>query len=91
MALKLVAVLEHRESEGDDADVENGAEDVACAWHGEGFAVSAPELEVFGFCRIRMEAVLEGFAAADDEDPDPDDGEGGGDENGVEEAFPFWG
>ena len=34
VAFELESVLEHGESEGDDGDVEDGAEYVACTWWG---------------------------------------------------------
>lgn len=49
MALEFVPVVEHGEGEGDDGDVEDGAEDVACAGWGAGLGVGVEELGVARF------------------------------------------
>ena len=49
VAYEFEAVVEHGQGEGDDGDVEDGAEDVACAWWGEMGSVAAEELDVARF------------------------------------------
>ena len=49
VALEFVPVVEHGEGEGDDGDVEDGAEDVACAGWGAGLGVGVEELGVARF------------------------------------------
>ena len=43
------AIVEHWQGEGDDGHVEEGAEDVTCAWWGEVRSLSREELDVPGF------------------------------------------
>lgn len=62
MALELEPVLEHGQREGDDGDVEDGAEDVACAWWGEVRAVVVEELGVARFGAVGSEGGVEGGA-----------------------------
>ena len=49
MAFELESVLEHGEGEGDDGDVEDGAENVACARWGEPGSLATEELDVARF------------------------------------------
>jgi len=44
MPAEFVSVLEHGKGEGDDGDVEGGAEDVACARSGEARTGAVEEL-----------------------------------------------
>ena len=91
VAAQLLAVLEHRQGERDDASVENAAEEVACAGEREGLGVRLEELEVFGVGGVGVQAGAEGQVVAQSEEPDGEDGEGGGEEDGVQDAFPAWG
>ena len=56
-------MVEHGEGEGDDGDVEDGAQDVACAWWGvvEG-SVGGEELGVACFGAVGLEGGVEGGA-----------------------------
>lgn len=66
---QVVAVVEHGEGEGDDAGVEEGAEDVAGAWEREGVRgfVRAEELQVAGFGGVGVQGVVEGVAVGEGE------------------------
>ena len=60
VAFEFRAVLEHGEGEGDDGDVEEGAEDIACAWMRETGTLAVEELEVAGFGCVCLQGVVEG-------------------------------
>lgn len=49
VAFELLSVLEHWEGEGDDGDVEDGAEDIACTRWGQVRSVAVEELDVARF------------------------------------------
>ena len=71
MAFELASVLEHWEGEGDDGDVEDGAEDVACAWWGQvRGTVVVEELGVARFGAVGLEGGVEGGAFGEGEEPD---------------------
>ena len=71
MAFELRSVLEHWEGEGDDGDVEDGAEDVACAWWGQVWrTVVGEELGVAGFGAVGLQGGVEGGALGEGEEPD---------------------
>ena len=43
------AIIKHGQGEGDDGHVEEGAEDITCAWWDEVRSLSREELDVAGF------------------------------------------
>ena len=70
MAFELESVLEHGEREGDDGDVEDGAEHVACAGRGQVRAVGVEELDVARLGAVGSEGGVEGGAVGEGEEPD---------------------
>ena len=60
MAFELQSVLEHWEGEGDDGDVEDGAENVACARWRKVRSVVVEELDVARFGAVGQEGGVEG-------------------------------
>lgn len=70
VALEFEPVLEHWEGEGDDGDVEGGAEDVACARRGEAGPFAAEELGVARFGAVALEGGVEGRLVGQGEEPD---------------------
>lgn len=67
---QFLSVLEHGQGEGDDGDVEDGAEDVAGAWWGEVGAFVGEELGVARFGVVGCEGGVEGGAGGEGEEPD---------------------
>ena len=62
MPLQLEAVLEHGQGEGDDGDVEDGAEHVARARWGQARAVVVEELGVARLGAVGAEGGVQGGA-----------------------------
>lgn len=62
VAFEFLSVLEHWEGEGDDGDVEDGAEDVACAWWRQVRTVVVEELDVARFGAVGLEGGVQGGA-----------------------------
>ena len=73
MAFEFCSVLEHWEGEGDDGDVEDGAEYIACAWCREVMVVGTvgvEELDVARFGAVGIEGGGEAGAFGEGEEPD---------------------
>ena len=60
VTFQLGTIVEHRQGEGDDRYVEEGTEDVACAWWGKVRSLSREELDVAAFGREGVERCAEG-------------------------------
>ena len=70
VALEFESVVEHWEGEGDDGDVEDGAEDVACARGGESGPLAAEEQGVARFGAVALGGGGEGRLLGQRERPD---------------------
>lgn len=86
MTFQLVAVLEHRQRQRDDTDVQHATEDVARAWPPQSLH-AVPELQVARLRRVCLQAIVQGFVSAEGEEPDAEDGEDRGDEDRVQDAL----
>lgn len=60
VAFQFGTIIEHRQGEGDDRHVEEGAEDVTCAWWGKVRSLSREDLDVAGLGREGAEGCAEG-------------------------------
>ena len=84
-------IVEHGQRKGDDRHVEEGAEDVTCAWWGKVRSLTREELDVAGFVREGFEGCAEGGMVGERQNPYQNNGEGGREKDRMNDTFISWG